>query len=104
LSSKIYSKVVSYFKEAHVYYIPKYEMLSTFIYNLLWWILLISISVAIVNMLPVGIFDGGRFFYLTVLGITKSEKFAKKAFAFLTYLFLFIVIGLMIMWGWNFFR
>lgn len=104
LSSKMYLWVVSFFKEEHVYYIPKFEVFSTFIYNLLWWILLISISVAIVNMLPVGIFDGGRFFYLSVLGITKSEKFAKQAFAFLTYLFLFIILGLMLMWGWNFFR
>jgi len=61
-------------------------------------VVIISISVALINMLPVGIFDGGRFFYLTVLGITKSENIAKRAFAFSTYLFLFILLILMVTW------
>ena len=54
-----------------------------FIYDLLWWLIIISISVALVNMLPVGIFDGGRFFYITVLAMTKKEKVAKKSFKFI---------------------
>ena len=94
---KLYS-LLSGFKNPSIYYEPKYDEISNFIYNLLWWIVLISISVAIVNMLPVGIFDGGRFFYLTVLGITKSEKIAKKAFAFVTYMMLFLLLVMMIFW------
>ncbi|MEK6840593.1 MAG: site-2 protease family protein [Nanoarchaeota archaeon] len=89
------------FRQENVYYEPKVDGISIFIYNLLWWIVIISISVALINMLPVGIFDGGRFFYLTVLGITGSEKIAKRAFAFTTYLFLFIVLLLIIIWVWN---
>jgi len=54
-------------------------------------------------MLPVGIFDGGRFFYLTVFALTKSEKIAKKAFAFSTYLFLFILLLLMAAWVFRIF-
>jgi membrane-associated protease RseP (regulator of RpoE activity) len=54
-------------------------------------------------MLPVGIFDGGRFFYLTVLGITKNKKIAKQSFAFLTYFFLFILFVLMFFWAISFF-
>ena len=88
---------VSSFKEPNVYYEPKSD-LCEFIYNLLWWLVLISISVALVNMLPVGIFDGGRFFYLTVLGITKSKKVAKRAFSVVTYFFLFILLVLMYYW------
>ncbi|MDO8622980.1 MAG: site-2 protease family protein [archaeon] len=95
--SKTYLKLSSYFKEPHVYYEPKYEA-SVFIYNLLWWIILISVSVALVNMLPVGIFDGGRFFYLTMFGIFKNEKIASKIFHFVTYLFLFIILLLMVLW------
>ncbi len=49
---------------------------------------MVCFSIALVNMLPVGIFDGGRFFYLTILAITKKEKIAKKAFSIITYLFL----------------
>jgi membrane-associated protease RseP (regulator of RpoE activity) len=91
------------FKDPFIYYKPKWDGISVFIYNLLWWLILISISVALVNMLPVGIFDGGRFFYLTVLGITRSERIAKKSFAFVTYLFLFLLLVLMIFWGLSFF-
>lgn len=91
------------FKDEHTYYTPKLGNLSVFIYNLLWWLILIAFSVALVNMLPVGIFDGGRFFYLTILGITKKEKIAKKSFSILTMIFLISLVGLMISWAWNVF-
>jgi membrane-associated protease RseP (regulator of RpoE activity) len=74
---------LSSFKREYIYYKPKFEA-ALFIYNLLWWLVLISFSVAFVNMLPMGIFDGGRFFYLTILGITGSEKSAKNWFIILT--------------------
>jgi len=86
------------FKDPNVYYAPKADGISIFFYNLLWWVVIISISVALINMLPVGIFDGGRFFYLTVLGITGSEKFAKRAFAFTTWFFLLLLLALMVFW------
>lgn len=89
------------FKQPHVYYEAKFGV-SEFIYNLLWWLALISLSVALVNMLPVGIFDGGRFFYLTILALTKKEKLAKKVFSFITYLFLFSIVLLMVFWGLSF--
>lgn len=95
---------MSSFREQGVYYEPKFDGISIFIYNLLWWIILISLSVALMNMLPVGIFDGGRFFYLTVLSITKNEKIANKAFAFSTYFFLFILLLLMLFWAISFIR
>ncbi len=99
---KIYSWVGS-FKETHTYYEPKFDGWSDFVYNLLWWLVLISLSVALVNMLPVGIFDGGRFFYLTVLGITKSRKIAEKSFAAVTYMFLLLLALVMVAWAWNIF-
>ena len=92
---------LSSFKKPNVEYKPKFGA-SSFIYDLLWWLALISLSVALVNMLPVGIFDGGRFFYLTILAITKKEKIAKRAFSFLTYLFLFALFVLMVFWGLSF--
>ncbi len=63
-----------------------------------------SLSVALINMLPVGIFDGGRFFYLTILALTKSEKIAKRSFVFLTQFFIFLLLLLLIFWGISFFR
>ncbi|MFH1626590.1 MAG: site-2 protease family protein [bacterium] len=93
---------LSSFKDSRVYYETKFNA-GLFIYNLLWWIVLISISVALINMLPVGIFDGGRFFYLTILGITKSEKIAEKSFKYITYFFLFVLLALMVFWVKSFF-
>jgi len=49
-------------------------------------------------MLPVGMFDGGRFFYLTVLGITGSEKAGKRAFKISTWIILLLVAALMLKW------
>ncbi|MFQ5531531.1 MAG: site-2 protease family protein [Candidatus Nanoarchaeia archaeon] len=95
--------VLSSFREPNTYYKSSInDELGLFIYNLLWWIILISLSVALVNMLPVGIFDGGRFFYLTILGLTGSEKTAQKSFKFVTWLFLFLILLLMVFWGLSF--
>jgi len=94
--------LLSFFKKSNVYYEPKLDGISIFVYNLLWWLVLISVSVALINMLPVGIFDGGRFFYLTVLAITKSEKKAKNCFKFLTYFFVFLLFLLIAFWLWSF--
>ena len=72
--------------------------LTLFIYNLLLWLILINFSVALVNMWPVSIFDGGRAFMLTIWAITKSENFAKILFKIVTYLILGSVI--LMMYGW----
>ena len=93
---------MSSFKSSNVYYASKFNA-AWFIYNLLWWLVLISFSVALINMLPVGIFDGGRFFYLTVLGLTKNKKIAEKAFKYVTRFFLFILLVLMVLWAISFF-
>ncbi len=93
-----------FFRDPFTYYRPRIDgNLIIFIYNLLWWVILISFSVALVNMLPLGIFDGGRVFYLTILGLTKSKKIAKKAYNFSTYFLIFIFLLLMYLWVVNFF-
>jgi len=100
---KFYS-VFSLFKDPATHYEQKFGgELIIFIYNLLWWIILINISVALVNMLPLGIFDGGRVFYLTVLAILKSEKKAKKFFIAITYFLLFLFLALMASWFYSIF-
>ena len=90
-----------YFKE-NTYYQAK-SGFSEFGYYLIWWIVLINILVALFNMLPLGILDGGRFFYLTVWKITGSEKFAKQSFSFFTYVILFGFAALMVRWAFSFF-
>jgi len=60
--------------------------------------ILINFSVALVNMLPVGIFDGGRFFYLTVLAFTKKKKIAEYAFKIASAAILAVAFILMLLW------
>ncbi|MBU3913013.1 MAG: site-2 protease family protein [Nanoarchaeota archaeon] len=97
---------LSFFREQNTYYAPRCcDELIIFIYNLLWWIVLINLSVALFNMLPVGIFDGGRVFYLTVLRITKSKKIAQKAYSLMAYLFIAVFVLLTLVWAfYTFFK
>ena len=95
-------KLISGFKKPKVYYEPNFE-LSVFFYDLFWWIIIINLLVALFNMLPFGFLDGGRFFYLTVLGITKSKKIAEKTFSAITYFLFLLLIVLIIKWIWGFF-
>jgi len=94
---KLYT-ILSSFKGSDIYYTSRIGDLGIFIYNLLWWLAIIAVSVALINMLPMGIFDGGRFFYLTILGITKKEKVAKWAYKAMTYLFLAALVVVMAFW------
>jgi len=92
-------KFINMFKEPSTYYAPEINpAFALFIYNLLWWIALINLSVAICNMLPMGIFDGGRFFYLSVLAVSKSKKVAEKSFQAMTWLILALLAVTMILW------
>jgi membrane-associated protease RseP (regulator of RpoE activity) len=97
--NKIFASVSS-FKQPNVYYKSMIGEFGWFIYYLIWWLVLISFSVALVNMLPVGIFDGGRFFYLTILTITGKEKWARKSFKFMTTLLILVLLALMVFWAY----
>ncbi len=92
-------KFINMFKEPSTYYAPKFNpAMALFIYNLFWWLALINLSVAVVNMLPMGVFDGGRFFYLSVLAATKSKKIAEISFKVMTWIILGLLAITMILW------
>lgn len=98
LASKVILGIAS-FREPSTYYEPKVDgNLITFIWHLFYWVALINILVALFNMLPLGMLDGGRFFYLTILSLTKSEKIASFAFKAVTKLILLIAIVFMAVW------
>ena len=82
----------------HVYHKPKVEGLSEFVYYLFWWIVMLNFLVALFNMLPLGILDGGRFFYLTILGITGSKKAGDIAYKLGTWLLLIVLFLFMAVW------
>lgn len=102
IRGKIYL-LVSYIRQPGVYYESVINNdLALFIYNFLWWMILINISVALMNMLPLGIFDGGRVFYLTILHFTKSKSKAEKTFKYVTWFLLFLVVLLIFFWAFSF--
>jgi hypothetical protein len=87
------------FKESSTLYKPTWDgEFVYFIYHLFWWIMIINLLVALFNMLPLGMLDGGRFFMLTIWGITKSERIAKKAYKVAGYAILFAFLLLMFFW------
>ncbi|MBI4447876.1 site-2 protease family protein [Candidatus Woesearchaeota archaeon] len=61
------------------------ENLETALKALLWinllflWLFIINLGVGLFNLLPLGMVDGGRIFYITALAIFKEEKKAKYA-------------------------
>ena len=95
----IYSLVL-YLKGSAVDYQPKYSFFG-FLFVLLWWVAIINFLVALFNMLPLGILDGGQFFYVTVLSITGSEKWAKRTYTFLGKIIFLAFIAIMAVWAWR---
>ncbi len=91
-------------KDPSVHYIPTWDGdFVQFIYDLLWWIVMINVLVALMNMLPVSILDGGRFFYLTIAGITGSSEWGKKVYSWMTWFILILVSLMMTKWIINLF-
>jgi len=89
----------SNFKVSSTYYETKIDKNFTeFVYNLIWWVMIINFFVALFNMLPLGILDGGRFFYLGILSVTKSKRIAEKSFWLISQIILLIFILLMFFW------
>ena len=91
-------------KDPSIYYEPTWDgKFAQFIYDLLWWIVMINVLVALMNMLPVAILDGGRFFYLTVAGITGSDEWGKKVYSWVTWFILLLLVIMMAKWFLNLF-
>ena len=99
VKQKILGWFVNY-KDPTINYSPNFES-ADFFYNLLWWIMVINFLVALFNMLPLSILDGGMFFYLTILSIGRSEKVAKKFFKVMGKIILIMFLLMMFFWFFN---
>lgn len=98
-TSFFFSKLTSPFFSPYSYASPKYNPeLLIFIRDLFFWLILICVSVALLNMLPLGILDGGKFIYITALGLTRSKKKAEIVFKVAAFLVLLILMILMLIW------
>jgi len=92
------------FKEPATYYKPSFdEDTATFFLHFLWWIMIINLLVALFNMLPLGMLDGGKFFYLLIAGITRSEKAGAWAYKWMGRLIIAAFIIMMLYWAFNVF-
>jgi membrane-associated protease RseP (regulator of RpoE activity) len=109
-SRGIFGRVINFlnnFKEPTTYY-EAITLPSTtiYVYNLLWWIMMINLFVGLFNMLPLGILDGGRFFYLGISGLASklglekegSDTFAKKSFKLISWFIALVFILMMLAW------
>jgi membrane-associated protease RseP (regulator of RpoE activity) len=81
------------------HYISSWNGLGVYLFYLLWWVVIINFLVALMNMLPAGIFDGGRFFYLSVWALTGKEKIARNAYKTSTWALIAALFVLMIVWA-----
>ncbi len=92
-------KLSAPFFSPFVYIKPKFNpQFLTFIRDLFLWLILISFSVALINMLPLGMLDGGKFIYLATFGITKSKKKSELVFKISAFLVLLLLVVLMLVW------
>jgi len=91
------SLALKFFKEKYTNYEASNRFLE-FIYFLVFWIVLLNLLVGLFNMLPFAVLDGGRFFFLTVWGLTRSEKIGKIAYKWAGIIILAMFALMMIGW------
>ncbi|MEM4318345.1 MAG: site-2 protease family protein [Candidatus Pacearchaeota archaeon] len=78
-------------------YKPKNKAFD-FVKDLLYWLVIIGISVALFNMLPFSFLDGGKTIYLTFLLIFKNKNAARKGYAFFSFIVILILIAMFVLW------
>jgi len=88
-------------EDPEIYYVSYLGSFGIFIKYLFWWIVFINFAVALSNMIPAGIFDGGHFFRISVEGITKKKRIADMAYKAVTWIFIAALILLMLKWVFN---
>jgi len=96
---QVFSSIESLYKERGVNYdAKKFASVTNFFYYLFLWLIFANFVIALVNMIPVGIFDGGHMFYLTLFALTKSEKIAKKGLKISTIIILLSIAAMFGYW------
>lgn len=92
-------KTFSPIKNPFMSYGARYNQgVYSFFSLLFFWLIIASIGMALFNMLPFGFLDGGRFFFLTVLAITKSKKKTEKIYKIANIIILLIFAFMIAVW------
>jgi len=76
---------------------------SGWIYGLVAWLFITNLLVGLINLLPLGIVDGGRMFYLAMLTLTKSPKSARKIFGAVSIILLIMLLFFLLPALFNYF-
>jgi membrane-associated protease RseP (regulator of RpoE activity) len=83
-------------------YGPAYNNdLYTFFSTFFFWMVMLLFAVATFNMLPFAFLDGGKFFYLTALAITKKKKSAELIYRIASIFIILIFIAMMLVWAYR---
>ncbi len=102
----LFGRIYGFFasiKDPQIYYTSPLGDLGVFIYDLLWWVVIINLLVALFNMFPAGILDGGRFLMLTIWGITGKKKWGENILKLMTWMLLLFIFVMMLKWFFNIF-
>jgi membrane-associated protease RseP (regulator of RpoE activity) len=71
--------------------------------KLVFWLFVVNIGVGLFNLLPLGIVDGGRMFYLLALAVFKDDKKAKKAWTAASFFVLLLIFINIMPYLWKLF-
>ncbi len=73
----------------------------SFISVFMFWLVMLLFAISTFNMLPFGFLDGGKFFFLTMLGITKSKKSAEVWYKIASLVIVLIILVMVFVWLWR---
>ncbi len=88
-------------KNPFMAYAPFNQDAFSFISVFMFWLIILLFAIATFNMLPFGFLDGGKFFFLTMLGLTKSKKHAEFWYKIASVLVLLIILAMVVVWVWR---
>lgn len=95
-------KIISFFspiKNQFMNYAPRYNsQVYSFFSSLFIWLILLCFAMSTFNMLPFAFLDGGRFFYLAVLSITKKKKLSENIYKLATIIIILIFVAMIFVW------
>ncbi|MCX6741615.1 MAG: site-2 protease family protein [Candidatus Pacearchaeota archaeon] len=92
-------RALSPVKNPFMGYGPRYNQgVYSFFTLIFFWLIIASIGMALFNMLPFAFLDGGRFFFLTILAITKSKKKTASIYKIANIVILLIFAIMVLIW------
>lgn len=100
--TSVSGKIITFFsptKNPFMSYAPRYNQdIFSFFSDFFIWLILLCFAVATFNMLPFAFMDGGKFFYLTMLQITKKKKLSEQIYKAASIFIVLIFVAMVAVW------